>query len=264
MGCPRNLVFLLLWSAMLSGSARADIVKGSTRAEIIAELGKPTSVARLGDREILQYKAARFELVNGAVTDIKGYVPPPAAIRGSAPPTPAVTETPKAKDDPVELEPSALPAGVEFNPAIAANALGDEIATMETGYGPAPSTPERTSGWLESTLMGLLHFGFTLLALSVAFKYWEMDALWTGTLTIAAIDVVIYGLLTVLGPHTGGFTAMIGVQTSVLGAVMIFTIRHFCFNKDLQNAVLTAGVVKLVVMICNIFLSMALLNALFG
>ncbi|MEO7414597.1 MAG: hypothetical protein ABIZ81_14705 [Opitutaceae bacterium] len=266
MGRLRNLAIVALWAAVFVAFSHADIVNGSQRAEIIAELGKPTSTARLGGREILQYKGARFELVNDAVVDIKGYVPAPAPVGALPKPTPAVIEGPKVEEaEPLDAQLSALSAGTEVNPAIAANALGDEVAKMNTAWGTLPPVPEKpAAGWLETAVIVLLHFGFTILALSIAFKYWEMDALWTGTLAIAAIDVVLYGLLIVLGPSTGGFTSMSGVQTSVPGVVMIFTVRHFCFNKNLQNALLTTAVVKLVVMICNLFFFIALLNSLFG
>jgi hypothetical protein len=266
MGRIARIAILAIFAAVFAASLRGDIANGTKRAEVVAELGKPTSAARRGNREILLYpKGVRFELENDAVVDVKGYVPPPTPTVALAAKTP-VAVAPKSDDDDLsELKPSAMAAGEEYNPAIAANALGDEVAKMNTAWGtrePEPKAPPLD--WLLTGLGVLLHFGFTIFALFVAFKYWSMDALWTGTFAIAGIDAALHGILTVLGPYTGGLTTVGGVQASLPGVVMIFTIRHFCFNKNLQDAVLTAGVVKLVVMICGLFVSGALMNLLAG
>lgn len=110
----------------------------------------------------------------------------------------------------------------------------------------------------------VLHFGITLLALRLAFKYWEMDALWPGVLAIAGIDLASYGVLELLGPLTSGLSQMDTLQSGIGTLIMIPAIQHFCFNKQLQNAVLTALAVKVIVQLCHIFLFVLLLNALFG
>jgi hypothetical protein len=255
-----RLVLLAFVTAMFVAASHADIVNGSTRGVVIAELGKPTSVARRGTHEILLYpKGVRIELVGDAVVDIKGYVPSahPAGAAAKAPPAPKPSENP--------LKSLEAPPEEEFNPAIAANALGDEVAKINTAWGSVPPPAEQPSPeWLETVLGVLLHFGLTVFALRIAFKYWEMDAFWTGTLAIAAIDAALHGLLGALGPVTGGLTTMSGVQNSLPGVVMIFTVRHYCFNKNLQNAVLTAGCVKVVVMICGLLLYSIFLSATHG
>jgi hypothetical protein len=190
MGRIARIAILAFFAATFAGSLRGDIANGTKRADVLAELGKPTSVARRGNREILQYaKGVRLELENGAVVDIKGYVPPPAATGAPAVKAPAPAPAkPYQDDDLSELKPSAMAASEEYNPAIAANALGDEVAKMNTAWGTVEPPPEDPPlEWLEVGLGVLLHFGFTILALSLAFKYWVMDALWTGTLAIAGL-----------------------------------------------------------------------------
>jgi hypothetical protein len=114
-------------------------------------------------------------------------------------------------------------------------------------------------------LLGLvLRFGITITALKLAFKYWEMDAFWKGTLAIAGIDLGLHATLQLLGPITGGLTTLTALENGIPGLVLIFTINRFCFNKRLPNAVATAAAVKVVVTIFYIFAGLALLNLAFG
>lgn len=275
MDAVRRIVTLALAGFFAVVLAHADIVIGSKRADVVAELGKPSSSARRGAREILLYpKGVRIELEADVVADIKGYIPPgaPTAAAPSSPETPASAPAP-APGAPEKSAPNggapakkSTPDEEDFNPAIAANALGDEVAKMETAWGgaPPPLPDHESTSWIELTIGLFLRFAYTIVALRVGFKYWEMDAFWSGTLAIAAIDALVHGALIALGPVTGGFTTLGGVENAIPWMVMIFTIRHFCFNKRIQNAVLTAGAVKVVAMLCDIFVSIALLNAFFG
>jgi hypothetical protein len=109
----------------------------------------------------------------------------------------------------------------------------------------------------------LLRFLFTIVALKLAFLYWEMDAFWKGILLIAGIDVALHASFELLGRATGGFTTMMAVENGIPGLVMIYTIHRFCFNKRIQNAVLTAAAVKLVVTLCYIFAAVSALDMIF-
>ena len=126
-----------------------------------------------------------------------------------------------------------------------------------------------TSSLVEASALDLLillvfHFILTLVALKLAFKYWEMDAFWSGTFAIAGIDTAVRGLMEWLDPITGGFTTLGHVDAAVAWGVMIVTIRRFCFNKRIQDAMLTASAVKVLVTILTIFGSVALLGLLKG
>lgn len=268
-------------------AVRADIVAGTKRADVIAELGKPSSTASRGSREILQYpKGLRLELEGGVVVDIRGYVPQgvsPADIAAAAEPPPpkpkAETKSPApatsksstgtaVKNAPPPPPAPALPNEEEFSPAAAANALGDEVDKMTTAWGggvtaPLP-TPSQSQNWLEIVLKFVLRFLISVGLLRLAFKYWEMDAFWSGTFAIAAIDASVHAIMEALDPITEGFTTLGHVDGALAWFVMIFTVQRFCFNKRLQNAVFTAIFVKLLVTTCDIFVFMALVNAVLG
>ena len=81
---------------------------------------------------------------------------------------------------------------------------------------------------------------------------------------IAGIDAALRLGLDLLGPATGGLSAITSIQSSIGALVMVGTLQKFCFNKRLQNAVVTAMSVKLIVYLCDLFLFVLLLNALFG
>lgn len=270
-------LFLTLWLAAL---APAEIGMGDTRDEVLRQLGKPTSIARRGDHEIFLYpKGGRIEFVGGKVADVKGPLPasvtPPAsspAAPESAPPTAAAKDaapTPEAQPrPPTTPKPAAgAPASDDYNPAAAANELAKHVEKMDTAWGAAP-LPEEEHSPLDSIPMFLsglvLRFGITLLALKIAFKFWEMDAFWKGIFLIAGIDMVLHAIFELLGPATGGFTTMAAVENGIPGLVLIYTIHRFCFNKRLQNAVVTAAMVKTVVTLGYVFVGLAALNAVYG
>ncbi|MDO8539167.1 MAG: hypothetical protein Q7S40_01900 [Opitutaceae bacterium] len=89
-------------------------------------------------------------------------------------------------------------------------------------------------------------------------------SLWKGILIIAGIDLALHGSFELLGAATGGLTTMTAVENGVPGLVLIYTINRFCFNKRVENAVITAVAVKTIVTLCYVFLAVAALNVLFG
>lgn len=281
----------------------ADVSVGDTREEVLRQHGFPTSVAKRGNHEYFVYpKGGRIELTEGKVSDVKGPLPPPPAPvtaptpaaapppvgayqPGASAPTPPAT-TPAPAPAPPPKVPPAPPAtppptpakvpaldaanSADASPAAAAAALGEHIEKMDTAWGESPKHAKAHSPFdsvpaFLSFLVGLvLRFGMTLVALKLAFKYWEMDAFWKGILAIAGIDLALHAILELLGPVSGGFTTMSGVENGIPGLVLIYTINRFCFNKRLQNAVATAAAVKVVVSILYIFGALAMLNLAFG
>lgn len=265
------------------GGAAAEIGVGDTREAVIRQTGNPASRAKRGDREIFLYPhGGRVEFLEGKVVDVKGPLP----IAPTAPEAPAtepvqepgatsaatstlaasrVTSPAKPASLPPAKPPVAPPPSTK-SPPNPTEALGQHIEKMDTAWGerPAMPAPEPAFNWPKFFVTLALHFGLTLLALRIAFKVEEMDAFWSGTLAIAGIDLVVYGVLEALGPVTGGISTMGGVQSGVGALVMVATVQKFCFNKRLQNAVVTAMCVKLVVQLCHIFVFVLLLNALFG
>jgi hypothetical protein len=249
--------------------ACADIGLGNTREEVLREFGKPSSHARRGNHEILLYpKGARVELVEGKVVDVKG-VFPTASVTSEAPA--AASKAGMAKAEPEHSDspvPTPTPAfRDEYNPAVAANELAKHVEKMDTAWGSAPQKQEVHSpldAVPEFVLGLLLRFVITVIALKLAFKYWEMDAFWKGTFFIAGIDMALHALFELLGPASGGFTTMVAIENGIPGVVMIYTVYRFCFNKRIQNAVLTAAAVKLVVTLLYLFVGLGALNLMFG
>ncbi|HTZ19796.1 MAG TPA: hypothetical protein VMC06_02855 [Opitutaceae bacterium] len=279
----RSLLVLLLGLTCAQWLPAVEI--GDSRAAVLNEIGPPSSTARRNQREILVYpKGGRIELVEGKVVDIRGPLPvgqpaepPPVAPAPSAlasptpppagPPPGAPAAAPKAVNTKPTPGGTSTAAPVSFNPADAANALGDKVEKMNTAWGALPPPPKKHSALdnIPSFLVGLLlRFTLTIVGLKLAFKYWEMDAFWTGVCCIAGIDVALHAILELLGPATGGLTTMNAVENGLPGLALIFTINYFCINKRLQNAVVTAMTVKLAVTICYLFLGVWLLQMAFG
>jgi hypothetical protein len=256
----------------------AEIGIGDPRDEVLRQLGKPSSIARRGNHELLLYpKGGRVEIVDGKVTDVKGPLPTPivepsreapsATAAANQAPAPQPSATPPKAAPPSAPPPSTFATSDDYNPAIAANELAKHVEKMDTAWGmaPAPVEPVSPLDSIPSFLTGLLiRFVFTVVALKLAFKYWEMDAFWKGVFLIAGIDLVVHATFELLGPVTHGFTTMVAVENGIAGLVLIYTIHRFCFNKRIQNAVLTAAAVKVVVALCYIFAGLGTLNRLYG
>jgi hypothetical protein len=265
------LSFLLFFG----GASAADVGIGDSREAILNQYGKPSSIARRGDHEIFLYpKGGRIEFVNGKVVDVKGplpspIAPPAASVEPATAPPPE--KTPAAGGAAAAPQPAPVPPPKtedDYNPAVAANELAKHVEKMDTPWGAAPPLHEATHSPLDalpSFLTGLvLRFAFTVIALKLAFKYWEMDAFWKGIFMIAGIDMAVHAVFELLGPVTGGFSTMPAVENGIAGLVLIYTVHRFCFNKRIQNAVLTAAAVKLVVSLCYIFAGVATLNMIYG
>ncbi len=276
----------LLSALLLATMAPADVGIGDSRESVLEIYGKPTSIAKRTGREIFLYpKGGRIEFIDGKVADVKGPLPPPiappppaeAAPTSVLPPEPPKPVVPKPAAPvaaapvvtaPVKVvaPPPAPATPPAYNPAVAANALGDKVEKMTNAWGGPPPAPPHPAlhGWLATVTGLLLRFAFTIIALKIAFKYWEMDAFWKGIFAIAGIDLGVHAVLKLLGPVTGGITTMSAVENALAGLVLIFTINRFCFNKRIQNAIVTATAVKTVVTMCYIFGAVALLNVIYG
>lgn len=274
MTLPR--VLLILAAFAFAHTALAEVLVGQSREEVLQQIGKPTSRASRGGREFFMYpNGGRVEFEAGKVVDIKGPLP-------SAPAVTVVAESPSAEATAKDAARGAAPttknaspnvpgntttaAEPVWSPAAGVEGLSKAVERMDTAWGERPPAPpaDEPLNWPRTIASLLLHFGVTLLALKIAFKFEEMDAFWSGVLAIAAIDLAVHGLLEALGPVTYGISTAGGVQSGIGALVMVGTIQKFCFNKRLQNAVITAMSVKLVVYLCELFLFVLLLNVMFG
>lgn len=275
---PLRISLVLLASLILPvSSVGQETGIGDKRDDVVRRYGKPSSTVKRGGHEIFQYPTGgRIVFIDGKVVEVKTPLPPPIAEIQEAVETPPISST-------NTNEPAIPPPGGPAPEAKAAPALATaDVAEMsdvspleklslelekmehakEADANERETADELNVGELLVSLM--LHFGITLLALRLAFKYWEMDALWTGVFAIAGIDLGSYAILEVLGPLTSGLTQMGTLQSGIGTLIMIPAIQRFCFNKQLQNAVLTAVAVKVIIQLCHMFLFVLLLNALFG
>ena len=274
-------VLLVAVALFACRDACADIGIGDTRDAVIRQAGNPTSRAQRGNREILIYPGgARVELQDGMVSDVEGTLPkvtPAPETPAAAPAAPnAAPKTAAPKPAPSSAQrspPAATKKGstdyaVQYasNPDIITQGVSKELEKMGTAWGQRPPIPTKPTAINVPKLLVsiVLHFVITLLALRIAFKIEEMDALWSGVFAIAGIDVGLYAALELLGPVTNGLSSMGALESGVGALVMIFTIQKFCFTKKLQYAVVTAMSVKLIVRLCHMFVFVLLLNALFG
>ncbi len=199
-------VYLFLVSLLVAAICRGEIGIGDARDDVLRQLGKPTSIARRGDHEIFLYpKGGRIEFVDAKVVDVKGPLPSPIVSPTPAAPVPAVvppveqpTPTPVLPPKPEPAKPpppkkdstpkiSAPKAGAvttgDYNPAAASEELAKHVEKMDTPWGEAPERSDSHSPLdsLPEFLTGLaMRFVFTVVALKLAFKYWEMDAFWSG------------------------------------------------------------------------------------
>lgn len=201
--------------------------------------------------------------------------PPPSttttiAASTSIPPTPAA-ESPAQKSVTPD-EPRAAPTSISPAPktSVAPTQIAQPAPTHhEQKLPPAEKEHESFSDRMDALpIAGLamllgLHFAATVIGLKIAFKVWTMDALGAGVAAIAGIDVALHTLFDLLGSVTNGFTTMPAVENGVPGIVMIFTIHHFCFNKNWGDAVRTASLVKLAVALLKLFGAMSLVSAVF-
>lgn len=257
---------------------------GATKEDVIQELGKPSSTAGRDRREILSYpKGVRITLVDGRVESAQGLALTVSESEDYEPgAAPAGVEPTSSGGEPVDgaEEERAPAAEVDDTPANAAdtdqqsagkakaaptlrpeNAAAEEHETEDDEDGSSYSEELDALPFAGLALFLGIHFLATLAGLKIAFKVWTMDSLFTGMLAIAAIDVVLHGIFVALGPVTGGFSTMPAVENGIPGLVMIFTIRHFCFNKNLGDAIQTAGVVKVAVALLKMFGAMSLLGS---
>lgn len=244
---------------------------GASKDDVIAELGRPTSQVARGNREILSYpKTVRIELVDGQVQSAEGISltfreeEAGAKSKGTAPKwrEGKALEPENARDEnPSRAERKSIhsEAKPHVDPVAALDRLAHQAEAESDQSGRAVNHPTLAA---LAFLLGF-HFIVTLIALKLAFKFWSMDALATGVLMIALIDVSLHGVFATLGPLTNGLTTMPAVENGIPGIVMILSIRHFCFNKNLTDAIQTAAVVKVVVLLLKTFGVMAVLSNAF-
>jgi hypothetical protein len=253
---PRHLLLLLFCWAGAPAILAVEI--GDSREAVLKELGYPLSTASRGGREILLYpKGGRVELADGKVADIRGPLPIGTAV---AKPTPAPA-TPSQPPATVPRKTTSRPDSPA--PATVPSTKREPASPASDSLPPPKSAPIAYN--VPALGVGLLlRFGLTILGLKIAFKFWATRVRWKGVLLVASIDIVLHVIFELLGPFTDGVTTLDAFENGIPGFVMVYTVNRFCFNKRLQNAVVTAIAVKISVTLVYLFLIVALLRKAFG
>lgn len=253
--------------------AAHGIQLGADRADVVQELGRPLSSAERGDREILYYpKNCKVVLIQGKVTECSGQLltqhqpaPPPPPAAAPVPISAPDISTPKPETPPA---PPATAVSTTAAPPIAAAIHPAPVVPVhplpEPDYESERNSPPSTLlsiGIIFATL--IVQFGLTIAALKIAFHYQQMDTLWPGLLSIAAIDVVLQSIFALtLFFQTGEIR--LGIAGAGLpGLAMIFAIRKFCFDQRWFRAARTTSAVKFASIVLNLTATKAIESALY-
>jgi len=242
----------------------------ATREQVFAELGKPTSVAKLGAREILVYpKGVRLELEEGKVVAAKGIaltdaVPMPVEPAAATPVmkvpakgAPALVEKEKkgaapSEADELGVEPEKSKIQTELEKAIEKSERGSEQA-----QGPAPPKSFDVLGF---GLGIILKFLLTVAALKLACKYWGAEVFWNTILTVCAVDVGVGGVGALTGALVLGFPTMFNADDAVGGIVMLFLLKKLSVNHAIGQAIQLTLTTKTFIIVGGSFLVTILLR----
>jgi hypothetical protein len=240
-----------------------------TREQAIAELGKPGSIATRGAREILLYpNNIRLELENGKVVSAEGI--------NLGETTPAVVEI----SPPAQPKQPAAPADPEEDElAMADDSLADREHVSVTGHSQAgleksfdalvasrdqaamaPLRP--TFNLVEFVVKVVLIFLMTIAALRLACKYWGAEVFWSGIATIAAVDAVVRGSLTLAGELLLELPTLFYLDEAIAAIVMVLLLKKLSVNQSTAQAVELTMTTKVFTVIVGGFLVTVLLNSL--
>lgn len=150
---------------------------------------------------------------------------------------------------PTQKTPPPSPAPTVVAPAPVGTAVEPELL---------PSAHPATV--LAATL--LLHLLATAVGLRAGMKVFYESTMFGGFCVIVLVDLMIVLAMTLCGPLTDGFTAMLGPQVVVTALVMVVTLHHFGFTKDRFTVIPAVLVGKVFAFFGEVALRMLFLEAL--
>lgn len=246
----------------------------ATREQVIAELGKPTSVAKLGRREIMIYPGGvRLELEEGKVVAAKGIILTDA-VAEIAQPAKAATRAPAAAapkkekeedDEPPLTEKERKQQAVEN--AAAEKEYSESQAKMmktvegmeadhERGQHPAPPKKFSVIGFI---LGMVLKFLLTVAALKLACKYWGAEVFWDVIFIVSGADALVSGGMNLMGELLLGFPTLFSADDLVGGIVMLFLLKKLSVNHAIGQAIqLTLTTKTFIIVVGSFLLTMVL------
>jgi len=239
----------------------------ATREQVIAELGKPTSVAKLGGREILSYpNGVRLELEGGKVVAAKGLALSDSATARAEPAatpqtpgnkTPAVTEKEKAKTtEEAEMEHEFEQGKTKAQMDIEKTVEGI-VSSHEKGQQPAAPPAFNFLGLAFE--LGV-KFLLTVAALKLACKYWGAEVFWSGILIVAAADVAVRGAIGLFGSLVLGFPTVFYADEAAGAIVMVILLKKLSINHAIAQAIEVTTTTKTFTIVVGSFLVTILLR----
>ena len=239
---------------------------GAARLLVIHELGHPTSSLARGNTETMTYpNGVRITLKDGKVTGIVGLKPvDPAAAAPEAPAAPAVepeAEPALTKEQAQEL------AKMEKQQAAADAKARTELEKSLTDLENLHSQPAKA---LAPPAFDVLSFGvglavkwvLTLAALKLSCKYWGSEVFWTGLMLVALVDVVVRGVVGLIGFKLLHMMSLFYADEALAGLAMVLVLRKVSINQRMALAVEVTITTKTFSIVVGSFLVTILLHAL--
>lgn len=284
--------WLLLPALLLATIAGAVVRYDMPKAELLQELGKPTSVLRKGNREVLIYpNNVRIEIEEGKVVSVKGIDlvaaeaaaanPPPvpaAPAEAKSPAEPgAKTETKAgAEEDDEDLGPTLTPeqqkalaemqAKLEKESAAASAKATAEIEKAITDLEEASSQPaeleEHGFAVLDFVVELVVKWLLMLAALKLTAKYWGVDIEWQGLMLASAADTAVRAVVIGVGEGLLGMFSVFYADEAIAAVVLVMVLRKVSTNQSLQQAVTVTLTSKVFSIVVGSFLSVVALRAL--
>ena len=240
----------------------------ATREQVIEELGKPTSMAKLGQREIMIYpKGVRLEFEGGKIVSAKGIVLSenvaapvvPVAVEKSAM-KPALIELGKEKGELMRaMAKPDEPDVMGTTPPGAVNAIEQMERSHEQAQQPKAPKPFDFIGLVVGVV---LKFLLTVAALKLACKYWAAEVFWSTILTVCAADAAVSGGMTLVGELLLGFPTLFNADDLVGGIVMLFLLKKLSVNHAISQAIQLTLTTKTFTVVVGAFLVTMILRLL--
>lgn len=251
----------------------------ATREQVIAELGKPTSVAKLGGREIMVYpKGVRVELEGGKVVATKGIAvsdeaasTPPAAVEpGKKVPAAITAVKPQEHEDDEPPMTEAERKKMAAEDAAAEKKYAEEQARMmktvedmanSHEQGQQQPAPKKFAvvAFIVETLLKLL---LTVAALKLACKYWGAEVFWDVIFIVSGADVLVRAAMALIGELLLGFPTLFMADELVAGLVMLFLLKKLSVNHAIGQAVQLTLTTKTFSVVVGSFLITVILRLL--
>ncbi|RXK53832.1 hypothetical protein ESB00_19310 [Oleiharenicola lentus] len=263
-----TVLFLLLASA--GAAVRYDMSK----AELLQELGKPVSVLRRGDREILIYpNNVRIEIEQGKVVVVKGLdlaaqetAPTPAAApTEEVAPTEAEPAEPKLSPEEQKAQAEAeakLEKALAESDTKARAEMEKAITDLETLGESAEHRPEPSFNLTGFFTELFIKWALMLAALKLTCKYWGADVDWSGLMIAAAADTAVRAIVGVIGYVVLEMFTLLYADEALAAIVLVLVLRKVSTNQSLQQAVTITMTSKVFSIVVGSFLTVLILNAL--